>query len=106
MNEISWGLAGVVTTLAGIIVKMALHTRDLNKQIETIQNARIAQADQCATEKSKIYKEWMASDGKIRDEHRTEMRERDAKQQELLLWINRTLDKFRNDHDEEGGGNA
>lgn len=101
MNEIAWGLAGVVTTLAGVIVKMALHTRDLNKQIETIQNARISQADQCATEKSKIYKEWFASDAKIREDHRAELRERDAKQQELLLWINRTLDKFQADQNEE-----
>ncbi len=97
-------LGGVCATLAGVIVKMAIHTRDLNKQIEAVQNLRIAQADQCAAEKATIYKEWMKSEAKLREEQRVELKEMASQQHATLVALNRTLDRFSRQEDEPNGG--
>lgn len=75
------GLASVVITLAGVVVSLAYHVRDLNKTITT-------RADECAAAAA-LAAEKRRGDG---EKHRAEILALSGAQAELLVSTNRTLD--------------
>jgi len=101
MNEISWGLSGVVVSLAGVIGYLALHIRDLNKSNDEARKEQVKQAEMHSKEKDKIYSLWMANESSIRNECKQELKVLLDKDQDLLLKVTMTLKSLLGDREIE-----
>ncbi len=78
-------LGGALATLAGVVVALAKHIRDLNRLLTE-------RSDSAAAESARLAERWRRDTAELREAHKGELVAILERQSELLVGTNRTLD--------------